>query len=269
MSGSNTQMSAAQVQEFLKAAEWSTDCATQNFSLAVVWSAASFYNAVINTALCYTAKNQCQNSSAPTQFTYGFFNAVVSSLNISEILTGLGGMLKSMGTNIGTCMLKGGVAPAMMRANDVSGQIYAISNCVFGIDITSSDFKTKWNEVSQWVQNNYTDPYVQGQAAGFIATMIIGNYVFKALSASNVALAEKQIAQAAAATDGLANDASAFSSIANASDDAVELENAIKNIEAGNTASTIKTFKVGSQFSSFTVKQLRNGTNGKYAIIGR
>jgi hypothetical protein len=149
----------------------------------------AFIAAQLEALICLTEKDKCQDSNAPTQFTYGLTNGLLQQLNIPEMRDGFIDLVKSNLQTRFNCLLNWKSLKdklTITNANsDPKEAIKIISECMLGISVDPNESAAAFDAAWTFVKDNYTDPYFQGQAAAFIVTIVLPP-VIKALQASKL-----------------------------------------------------------------------------------
>jgi TANFOR domain-containing protein len=134
----------------------------------------AFFAAQLEALICLTEKNQCANSSNPVKFGYGFANGLLQQLNIPEMRDALFELMKSTTENKLECLLNAReVSQQLATAREPKEVIKILTRCLYGIEVDVDQVGTMFTNAWTWIGQNYTDPYVQGQATAFIVTIVL------------------------------------------------------------------------------------------------
>jgi hypothetical protein len=99
-------------------------------------------------------------------------DALISTLKQS-IADGVSRLVGSQLKNKLECVVKGGAVTIIITAPTVEEALHTFSKCAVGIDLTPEEWKALYGKAKDYIEKNWDDPYLHGQATVFVATILI------------------------------------------------------------------------------------------------
>jgi Fibronectin type III domain len=128
---------------------------------------------LVQSSLCLTAKDKCAADGYWTQFSYGVTNALIQELDLVSMVDGAVMLIGSQLKNKFECVVKGGSVTVIITASSVEEGLHMFSKCALGIDLTPEEWKALYGKAKGYIEKNWDDPYLHGQATVFVATILI------------------------------------------------------------------------------------------------
>ena len=131
------------------------------------------YTALLQTGLCLTEQDKCAGQGYWTQFGYGATNALLQELDVAAMVDGVLFIVGKQLKNKFECVKEGGLIYLVVTANSYEEAVHIASKCLLGIDMTVAEWKAMYDKITTYIGKNWTDPYLHGQAAVFVASFAV------------------------------------------------------------------------------------------------
>jgi hypothetical protein len=226
--------------------------------------AMSVCNGAIEYGICITEEDKLTaNSNYALKFYYGFLNELFLTVDVNKMAEGISEIVAKNIIKEINCLTNTDNIVVELTGTGISEErLNFVLKCA---GLLTPDDLSKYEELInsawQWAKANYDNPYYHGKATCFIASIVIP-YVgeLKALRG----LKAEQALNAVSHTEPYYDDFVRLSKELEGknADEAVRILSKEKGV-AG------KILKVGDEIAGIKIVNIHNGTNGKYAIIGR
>ena len=144
----------------------------------------AFFIAQVELLICMTEQEKCQNENAVVKFSYGFANGLLLQLEIPEMRDAAIELFKTTIENKWNCISDPEeVNRKLKAAKSYKDVVKVMTGCLYGIEVDIDQAQVMFNKALDFIEKNYTNPYIQGQAVAFIVTIVLPPAI-KALQAS-------------------------------------------------------------------------------------